>query len=439
VSRATTRRRRPARRRATTLLVAVVIAIVALGLRFPPSNPAHAQDASATATPDDSAWGVDAPNADSEDDAVATGSDNCDDACDAPTEAPPTETPIPEPTESTTWDATAPSMATPPSGVSTSPTPVTLGPDDPSLFGWPTTIGGTPLWLPPEVLTRYPEREVVARINAGGPAVTTGGDVVWEADAEYTGGASFRRRAETEITGTDDDAIFRTERRSTVSGGRFSYAIPVTTPGTYRVRLFFVASSSTDGGRVLNVNMEGGTRELDHWDLHAQGTPPQAVVEEFDVWVDDGTLDIVFDGVTGRAAVAAIEVLGPPHTAGETIVNFALRYLGYPYVWATAGPDSFDCSGFTDWVVSHVLGIHIGYNQLEQIVFGTAVELPELQPGDLVFFANTHPVLEGVSHVGIYIGNGQFVHASSANGVVTINDLTGGYYADHYYGAVRLV
>ena len=69
--------------------------------------------------------------------------------------------------------------------------------------------------------------------------------------------------------------------------------------------------------------------------------------------------------------------------------------------------------------------------------WGTGVEPQDLQPGDLVFFSNTGAV-EDVSHVGIYIGDGQFVHASRSGGAVMINDPTWGYYADHYYAAVRL-
>ena len=210
---------------------------------------------------------------------------------------------------------------------------------------------------------------------------------------------------------------------------------------TYTVRLFFVAASYPDGNggfgdgeRILSVNFEGGDVELDHWDIHANGDPLQAVIKTFDVPVSDGTLDIAFEGVVGRAGIAAIEVQAPAPTAGDAMVAFALTYLGAPYVWATSGPDTFDCSGFTQWVVSHVLGVFIGYNQLEQILYGTAIAPGDLKPGDLVFFANTHPTLEGVSHVGIYVGDGQFVHASSANGYVTVSDLTGGYYADHTTG-----
>ena len=121
----------------------------------------------------------------------------------------------------------------------------------------------------------------------------------------------------------------------------------------------------------------------------------------------DGLLDVEIAAGAGQAAVAAIEVIAPGQSAGQAMVDFALQHLGLPYIWATSGPTSFDCSGFTNWVAVNVLGVHIGLNQLEQIVYGTSIAPADLMPGDLVFFFNTHPTIEGVSHVGIYVGGGQ--------------------------------
>ena len=80
-----------------------------------------------------------------------------------------------------------------------------------------------------------------------------------------------------------------------------------------------------------------------------------------------------------------------------------------------------------------------GLNEPHQIAFVTAVGRDVLRAGDLVFFQGTHPYLAGVSHVGIYVGEGQFIHASAGAGAVIISDLTWGYYAPTYDGAVRLV
>ncbi len=121
---------------------------------------------------------------------------------------------------------------------------------------------------------------------------------------------------------------------------------------------------------------------------------------------------------------------------GNAIVNFAMRYVGYPYVWATHGPSSFDCSGFTYWVVKNVVGKNIGTGLWTQASAGSAVSRGNLQPGDIVFFQNTYKA--GLSHVGIYIGNDQFVHAENENTGVRVSSLSSTYYGSRWYGAVRL-
>lgn len=122
--------------------------------------------------------------------------------------------------------------------------------------------------------------------------------------------------------------------------------------------------------------------------------------------------------------------------SGNTIVNYAMRYIGYPYVWAAAGPSAFDCSGFIYWVVTNSTGKSIGRVLTTQISAGAAVSRNALQPGDLVFFQNTYQ--PGLSHGGIYIGNNQFIHASNPSTGVMISDLNSSYYASRWYGATRL-
>jgi cell wall-associated NlpC family hydrolase len=121
---------------------------------------------------------------------------------------------------------------------------------------------------------------------------------------------------------------------------------------------------------------------------------------------------------------------------GNALVDYAMRYLGYPYVWATHGPSSFDCSGFTYWVVLNVLGRDIGAGTWTQVSAGSSVSRNSLQPGDLVFFQNTYTA--GLSHVGMYIGNNQFIHAENESTGVRISDLNSSYYSSRWYGAVRL-
>ncbi len=116
------------------------------------------------------------------------------------------------------------------------------------------------------------------------------------------------------------------------------------------------------------------------------------------------------------------------------IVDLACTKLGSPYVWAATGPEVFDCSGFTKYVFSNY-GIDLPHYTGSQIRYGKGVSRPGLEPGDLVFF-NTDGY--SVSHVGIYTGNGQFIHAASGNGRVIISDLGEDYYSTRYVGARRM-
>ena len=123
-------------------------------------------------------------------------------------------------------------------------------------------------------------------------------------------------------------------------------------------------------------------------------------------------------------------------TTGQYIVDFAMGYLGSPYVWAGNAPGGFDCSGFTQFVIANTVGIDIGHGVPGQTNHGAWVDWGTWQPGDLVFFANTWG--SGISHVGIYIGGGEFIHAENESTGVTISSLYSNYYSGHYYSAVRI-
>ena len=112
---------------------------------------------------------------------------------------------------------------------------------------------------------------------------------------------------------------------------------------------------------------------------------------------------------------------------GSQIVAYAKQFLGIPYVYGANGPNSFDCSGFTKY------GYTLNRTATDQLSNGTSVTKDQLQPGDLVFFK--YNTSKPVSHVGIYIGNGQFIHASTNSYAVQIDDLTTGHYNRVYvYG-----
>jgi len=102
----------------------------------------------------------------------------------------------------------------------------------------------------------------------------------------------------------------------------------------------------------------------------------------------------------------------PPTRAPRSeVVNIARRYLGAPYRWGAAGPNSFDCSGFTMFVFRQV-GVSLPHSSRAQINCGQRVSRADLQPGDLVFFRNP------IGHVGLYVGGGQMIHAPRSGDVV---------------------
>lgn len=138
-------------------------------------------------------------------------------------------------------------------------------------------------------------------------------------------------------------------------------------------------------------------------------------------------------------STSAPEVAPEPEvvTQGQQIVNFAMQYHGYPYVWAGNTPAGFDCSGFTQYVVQNVLGYDITHSTDIQSGHGSSVAWGEWQPGDLIFFVGTGGG-GFVSHVGIYIGDGQMIHAENASTGVVISSLYSSYYSNHYYSARRL-
>ena len=128
-------------------------------------------------------------------------------------------------------------------------------------------------------------------------------------------------------------------------------------------------------------------------------------------------------------------IAGNTTSKADKIIATAKKYIGVPYVWGGESPSGFDCSGFVQYVFK-VHGISLNRTTETQYKHGSYVSKSNLKPGDLLFFQNTYRA--GISHVGIYIGNGQFIHASSSKGV-TISNLSSSYYTSHYYGARRIL
>lgn len=126
-----------------------------------------------------------------------------------------------------------------------------------------------------------------------------------------------------------------------------------------------------------------------------------------------------------------------PATSGvaSKVIATAKSYLGVPYVWGGASPSGFDCSGFINYVYGKH-GISLPRVTSDLYKAGTGVSKSSLKPGDLVFFETYKP---GPSHVGIYLGGSQFIHASSGSEKVIVSSLGSSYYTSHYIGSRRVL
>ncbi|MBP2058121.1 cell wall-associated NlpC family hydrolase [Lactobacillus colini] len=109
--------------------------------------------------------------------------------------------------------------------------------------------------------------------------------------------------------------------------------------------------------------------------------------------------------------------------AAQKVINLAKKQVGKPYVYGAAGPYSFDCSGLTSYVYSNAVGKNIGRTTYVQLNAGKRVSVSNLKPGDLVFWGNYH--------VGIYLGNNQYIHAPQPGQNVTVASISSYFYPSY--------
>ncbi len=122
---------------------------------------------------------------------------------------------------------------------------------------------------------------------------------------------------------------------------------------------------------------------------------------------------------------------------GQEVANYVKQFIGYRYVYGGSTPKGgFDCSGLTMYVYKQ-FGVSLSHSATAQSKQGTKVSKSDLQPGDLVFFSN-YKTGKGIGHVGIYIGNNQFVHASTEKTGVITSSITSGSYSRRYVTATRM-
>ncbi|MGY1744807.1 C40 family peptidase [Blastococcus sp. SYSU D00695] len=168
--------------------------------------------------------------------------------------------------------------------------------------------------------------------------------------------------------------------------------------------------------------------------LEQQQADVQARVDEYEADFarlsaeEQATVTTTLGGPVLEPPPVAQVVARAPSEAAGAVVEAALSQLGDPYVWGASGPNGYDCSGLTQFAYATV-GISLPHSSRAQAGMGVAVSRAELQPGDIVYFYSP------VSHVGIYIGNGQMVHARTFGQPVAVTtvDMNG------YAGARRIL
>jgi hypothetical protein len=156
-------------------------------------------------------------------------------------------------------------------------------------------------------------------------------------------------------------------------------------------------------------------------------------------------LPVTADAMIVSDAVGNLKDLHPTDaptvpTLRDRIVEVGLDAVGTRYTWGGDDPDGgFDCSGLVSFVYKEVAGVDLPRRARDQRGKGKAIQTAQLQPGDLVFFGTNTRRRNQTSHVGIYIGNNQFVHAPTRGSTVRIDDLDSSYWSKHFNGARRYI
>lgn len=155
------------------------------------------------------------------------------------------------------------------------------------------------------------------------------------------------------------------------------------------------------------------------------------------IYTDNGWYNIrMQDGVTGFVSAPYLSFAPAGSEAATLAANDAYNYLGCRYSYGSTGPYSFDCSGFTGFLYEKQ-GVSLPRTSIDQGSAGVYVEKTELSVGDLVFFSNRSD--KRINHVGIYVGNNEFIHASTSGRGVVKDNLYEDYYVRNYVTARRVV
>ncbi len=193
-------------------------------------------------------------------------------------------------------------------------------------------------------------------------------------------------------------------------------------------------------GMVMSDSLNFRTGADGAYDL-IEALPYGTVVEIVEQNAVEGWHYVSFNGIRGYLYADYMMISdenGDFPLLANDIIDFAMNYLGYPYVYGGSTPSGgFDCGGLVKYVFNNFgyslsMGATTQYRSIDN-----PISRSELRVGDIVYFSA--PSTSGIAHTGIYIGDQQFIHASSPGDVVKISSMASGYYDTYYYGAARLL
>ena len=262
------------------------------------------------------------------------------------------------------------------------------------------------------------------------------------------------RVEESPFTDADDPVITKAYYLGLISGfpdGTFRPDIPITREQFFNITVNFLS--------VCGYPYEDSpSTSLDHFtdagELSSYALPCARLLVELGIVKGDGKQLLPKSSTQCQQALAmffrsyltlqawmedSVDPDGRPEA--DALVEFALQYVGYNYIWGGKDPSTgFDCSGFVWYVYTHNGYEDIGRTATDQWYYENSQEVSQdsLLPGDLLFFSETDS-LDNITHVGIYIGGGEFVHAANSRDGVIVTAVDAPYYGEHYIGARRII